>query len=58
MYCVKCGVELADGEKQCPLCGTRVYHPDIQTNEAFPPYPRGESTPLTLKQRRFSTLPV
>ncbi|MBQ1504404.1 MAG: zinc ribbon domain-containing protein [Oscillospiraceae bacterium] len=39
MYCVKCGVELSDGEKQCPLCGTRVYHPDIQTGEAFPPYP-------------------
>lgn len=39
MYCVKCGVELAEGEKQCPLCGTRVYHPDIQNTEAFPPYP-------------------
>ena len=22
MYCIKCGVELADSEKVCPLCGT------------------------------------
>ena len=29
MYCVKCGVELADSEKKCPLCGTPVFHPDI-----------------------------
>ena len=29
MYCVKCGVELADSQRVCPLCGTRVFHPDI-----------------------------
>ena len=29
MYCIKCGVELADSEKVCPLCGTRVFHPDL-----------------------------
>ena len=29
MFCVKCGVELADSEKVCPLCGTRVFHPDL-----------------------------
>ena len=23
-YCVKCGVELAETEKKCPLCGTRI----------------------------------
>lgn len=28
MYCVKCGVELADGEKKCPLCFTPVYLPE------------------------------
>ena len=27
MYCVKCGVELADSQRVCPLCGTRVFHP-------------------------------
>ena len=39
MYCVKCGVELADSEKQCPLCGTPVFHPDIPRTLGKPPYP-------------------
>ncbi len=26
-YCVNCGVELADSEKSCPLCGTEVINP-------------------------------
>ena len=38
MYCIKCGVELADSEKVCPLCGTRVYHPDIEIKTAEPPF--------------------
>ena len=29
MYCVNCGVKLAPTESVCPLCGTRVYHPDL-----------------------------
>lgn len=40
MYCVKCGVELADSQRVCPLCGTRVFHPDIPRTPADPPYPR------------------
>jgi len=39
MYCVKCGVELADSEKKCPLCGTPVFHPDIPRTLGEPPYP-------------------
>lgn len=39
MYCVKCGVALADTEKQCPLCGTTVYHPDIPRPDVPPLYP-------------------
>ena len=39
MYCIKCGVELADSEKVCPLCGTRVYHPDIEIKTTEPPFP-------------------
>ena len=39
MYCVKCGVELADSEKVCPLCGTRVFHPDLPQAQGEPPYP-------------------
>lgn len=39
MYCVKCGVELADSEICCPLCKTRAYHPDIERELAEPKYP-------------------
>ncbi len=40
MYCIKCGVELADSEKSCPLCGTEVLLPEGQTRELTPPpYP-------------------
>lgn len=39
MYCINCGVELADSEKKCPLCGTVVYHPEIKQKEVKPPYP-------------------
>ena len=39
MYCVKCGVALADTENKCPLCGTSVYHPDIVREKAEPTYP-------------------
>lgn len=40
MYCVQCGVRLADTEKTCPLCGTVCYHPDIPHPKAEPLYPR------------------
>ena len=39
MYCVKCGVALADSERKCPLCGTLVFHPDIARPAAEPPFP-------------------
>ena len=39
MYCVKCGAELADSEKKCPLCGTTAFHPDVSRKLADPPYP-------------------
>ena len=42
MYCIKCGVELADTEKTCPLCATRVFHPDIDRPEVAPAYPLGQ----------------
>ncbi len=38
MYCVKCGVELADSERKCPLCATPVYFPEL-TREGERPYP-------------------
>lgn len=42
MYCIKCGVELAKGEKKCPLCDTRVYHPDIKIEMGERQYPVGK----------------
>ena len=29
MYCINCGVKLADTEHICPLCGTEVFHPEL-----------------------------
>jgi hypothetical protein len=39
MYCVNCGVELAETEIKCPLCQTKVYHPDFlkEGDESFYP---------------------
>ena len=41
MYCVKCGVELADSEKKCPLCSTPVHFPENSESEERP-YPKFE----------------
>lgn len=38
MYCVKCGVELADSERKCPLCSTPVYFPGLEPSPDRP-YP-------------------
>ena len=40
MYCVKCGVKLADTEKTCPLCQTIVFHPALTQPPAEPLYPK------------------
>ena len=39
MYCIKCGAKLSDGQTICPLCQTKVYHPDISITEENT-YPR------------------
>lgn len=39
MYCIRCGVELADSEKRCPLCQTLVFHPELTRPEGEKPYP-------------------
>lgn len=50
MYCVKCGVELADSEKRCPLCHTPIYFPGYEPKEEERPYPRFEK-PETVNPR-------
>lgn len=54
MYCVNCGVELKDSEKVCPLCGTRVFHPDIPSPAGEPKYP---DSPIPVRRfNRFGAL--
>ena len=50
MYCVKCGVELADSEQKCPLCHTPVCYPDYVVKEEDRTYPRFEK-PETVNPR-------
>lgn len=50
MYCVKCGVQLADTEKSCPLCATRVCHPDIHQPDATPLYPENREKEKTVNR--------
>lgn len=52
-YCVNCGVELDKSLKKCPLCGTKVYHPDLnmddmQGEQTFPKR-RGEVEKVSKK---------
>ena len=42
MYCINCGVKLADTEKCCTLCDTAVFHPDLVRQQAEPLYPPRE----------------
>lgn len=42
MYCIKCGVRLADTERSCPLCGTVCFHPDLPRPKAEPLYPKDQ----------------
>lgn len=42
MYCIHCGVKLADSETFCPLCGTVPYHPDFPAPAGKPLYPSGQ----------------
>ncbi|MBQ2508899.1 MAG: zinc ribbon domain-containing protein [Bacteroidales bacterium] len=41
-YCVHCGVELADSENSCPLCGTPVVDPSRLTTDSIPTFPKEE----------------
>lgn len=42
MYCVKCGAELSEGQKICPICETKVYHPEFPVKENMDTYPKKE----------------
>lgn len=55
MYCMNCGVKLADTEKVCPLCETAVYHPALTQKEEAPLYPLNQY-PVAAKESKL--LPV
>ena len=40
MYCVCCGVELSEGQALCPICGTKVCHPDFPVDAGPYTYPK------------------
>lgn len=54
MYCVQCGVRLADTEKKCPLCSTVVYHPDIQQPAVPPLYPSNRIPKLPIGSKTLN----
>ena len=55
MYCINCGVKLADTEKRCPLCETEVYHPALERPAVQPLYPAGR---IPAQQPRSLALPI
>lgn len=42
MYCIKCGVKLADGTKKCPLCGANLNFPEYENITPEAKYPKSE----------------
>ncbi len=39
MYCMQCGMHMAESEEVCPLCHLAVYHPKLDRNVGKKPYP-------------------
>ena len=54
MFCINCGVKLADTEKKCPLCDTVVYHPSLQQKEARPLYPKNRHPKVQANSKAFN----
>ncbi len=51
MYCIRCGVELTKGAAVCPVCGTKVCHPEFPASVEDGTYPKTdfESEAFNLK---------
>lgn len=39
MYCINCGIELSKGQAICPVCQTKVEHPDFPADPELATYP-------------------
>lgn len=54
MYCVNCGVKLESSEEVCPICNTRVYHPDIVIEKREPLYPANRIPKIKHRSAAFN----
>ncbi len=54
MYCIKCGAKLETSEGVCPLCGTRVYHPDITIEKEKKLYPKDKMPKVKHRSAMFN----
>ena len=50
MYCINCGVKLADTEKKCPLCNTAPCEASIQREPARALYPKNHYPEASVKR--------
>lgn len=69
MYCINCGIELSKGQAICPICKTKVNHPDFPADPDLATYParpfqseeynqRGLMFVITVIWSLFVVLPV
>lgn len=49
MYCIKCGVKLADTEEKCPLCNTAPGETDIRREPARALYPQNRYPEVSVR---------
>lgn len=56
MYCVFCGVKLADSEQYCPLCGTEAIRPAALKSQAELLYPRKQYPNVQLSPVKAMTI--
>ena len=54
MYCVNCGVKLADTEEKCPLCKTAPGEPLIKREPARALYPKNRYPEASVKPRAIN----
>ena len=54
MYCVKCGVELEKGRKECPLCKTKVMYEELE-HESEREYPEVKINLYKMNKRKIKS---
>jgi len=54
MYCINCGAKLENTEKICPLCGMKVYHPEISADTKNALYPEGRMPKIKHRSNTFN----